>query len=145
MSVGGLGAIELKGLAVEEAGTDFVIVLCTGQLMEFDMAVAALTEAGIAHQVRAETATGLKLSLSVMPTMGPGNFFTVLVPASTEAEAKRALAELPFEIGTNPGAWDFAPQPTIKGWWKVLVVGVLALLILYFIYWIIGVVATLCS
>lgn len=113
---------------------DFVIVLCTGQVMKFDMAVAALKEAGIAHQVRAETATGLKLSLAVMPAMGPGNFFTVLVPANAEAEAKRVLAKLPFEIATNPDAWDFQPTRTVKGRWNYVIIGILAFLLLYWLF-----------
>jgi hypothetical protein len=50
-----------------EHSTAFVTVLCTGQLIKFDMAVNALKEAGIAHQVRAETATGLRLAMSAAP------------------------------------------------------------------------------
>jgi hypothetical protein len=123
---------------VEKVSTDFVIVLCTGQLMKFDMAVAALTEAGIAHQVRAETATGLKLAMPVMPALGPGNFFTVLVPANAEADAKSVLAELPFEIATNPDSWDFEPRPTVKRWWRIVIVGAVALLLLYWVLFLIG-------
>lgn len=128
----------MEGRAVEHAGTDFVIVLCTGQLMKFDMAVSALKEAGIACQVRAETATGLKLAMPVMPALGPGNFFTVLVPASAESEAKRVLSELPFQIATNPGSWDCGPQPTVNRWWKIVIVGALALLLGYWIVYIVG-------
>ncbi len=123
---------------MNEAGMDFVTVFCTGQLMKFDMAVGALEEAGIAHQVRAETLTGLRLAMPVMPTLGPGNFFTLLVPASAESEARLVLSEIPFEIATNPGSWDFEPQPTVKRWWKIVIIGAAALLILYWIIFLVG-------
>jgi hypothetical protein len=124
---------------MKEAGTDFVTVLCTGQLVKFDMAVGALREAGIAHQVRAETSTGLKVAMPVIAAPGPGRFFTILVPANVESEARQVLSELPFEITTNPGSWDFEPQPTVKGWLKVFIIGVVALLLLYWIVYIIGI------
>ena len=102
------------------------------------MAVDALKEAGIAHQVRAETSTGLKLAMPVMPALGPGHFFTVLVPASAESEAKRVLSELPFEIATNPGSWDFGPRPMVKRWWKIVIAGMAVLLLLYWVVYIVG-------
>ena len=122
-----------------EADTSFVTVLCTGQVMKFDMAVDALKEAGIAHQVRAETSTGLRLAVPVMPALGPGNFFTVLVPATAESEAKRVLSELPFDITTNPDSWDFLPQRTVKRWCNVVIVGALVLLLACLILGLIGV------
>jgi hypothetical protein len=114
---------------VSECKTDFVIVLSTGQLIKFDMAVNALKEAGIAHQVRAETATGLKRAVSVTPSPGPGQFFTVLVPACDEEKAKLALSELPFEATTNPGSWDFGPRPMVKRWSLLVVIGLVMCLV----------------
>ena len=64
-----------------EADTNFVTVLCTGQVMKFDMAVNALKEAGIAHQVRAETSTGLKLAVPVMPASGRDVFSPCSYPS----------------------------------------------------------------
>jgi hypothetical protein len=113
-----------------EAPTDFVIVFCTGQLIAFDIAVNALKEARIPHQVRAETATGLKVAMPIIAAPGPGRFFAVLVPVSVEAEAKVVLSQLPFEITTNPGSWDFRPQPSVKRWWKLcIIVGLVFLLV----------------
>jgi hypothetical protein len=123
---------------VKEPATDFVAVLSTGQLMKFDMAVNILKDAGIAHQVRAETSTGLKIAMPVVAGPGLGQFFTILVPANAEAQAKQVLAELPFEIATNPGAWDFAPQPTVQRWWKVSIIVVLTCLIAYWLIEILG-------
>jgi hypothetical protein len=116
-----------------EDNTTFVIAFCTGQLMKCDMVVNALKEAGIPHQVRAETATGLKLAMPITPAPGPGRFFTLLVPADAEAKAQAVLSQLPFEITANPGPWDFEPRPTAKRWWKVVLIGVL---MLYALFWI---------
>ena len=110
-----------------DSGTPFVTIFCTGQLMKFDMVVNALKEAGIAHQVRGETATGLKVAVAATPAQGPGTFFSVLVPATAETEARRILSTLPFEITANPGAWDFEPRPTAKRWLKVWIIGALVL------------------
>jgi hypothetical protein len=123
---------------MEKASTPFVIVFCTGQLMKFDMAVNALKEAGIAHQVRAETSTGLKVAMPVTPATGPGRFFTLLVPATAEAEARLVLSELPFEVTTNPGPWDFQPTPAVKRWWKVIIIGLLALVVLSWVLTFVG-------
>jgi hypothetical protein len=56
------------------------------------------------------------------------------VPTDAEAEARSVLAELPFEISTNPGSWDFEPRSAVKRWWKLCIVGVL---ILYAVLWLI--------
>lgn len=114
-------------------GAAFVVMFCTGQIMKFDMAVNALKQAGIPHQTRTETSTGLKVAVSVTPGMGPGNYFTLLVPASAEPEAKLVLSELPFEVTTNPDSWDFQPRPTTKRWLKICILGVLALLLMSWI------------
>ena len=50
---------------MHKLNTDFVTVLCTGQLWKFDMADNALREAGIAHQVRAESASGVKTAVPI--------------------------------------------------------------------------------
>jgi hypothetical protein len=123
---------------MEKEDTAFVSVFCTGQLMAFDMAVNVLKEARIAHQVRAETSTGLKVAVSVTPGAGPGQFFTLLVPASVEDEAKRLLSELPFEITTNPGPWDFQPRPAIKRWLKVVIIGLLTLFVIVWVMQLVG-------
>ena len=115
---------------MEDGRTTFVTIFCTGQLTKFDLAVNALKEAGIAHQVRAETSTGLKVAMPITPAMGPGRFFAVLVPASAEAEARVVLSDLPFEITTNPGPWDFQPRPRVKRFWTIIIIGSLALIVL---------------
>ncbi len=107
--------------------TEFVTVMCTGQFIKFDMAVNALREARIPHQVQAETSTGLKLAMPVTAAAGPGRLFTVLVPAEYESKAQEVLSDLPFEVVTNPGPWDFEPQPNAKKWLKIWIIGGLLL------------------
>lgn len=121
-----------------ENDATFAIVFCTGQLMKFDMAVNAIKEAGVAYQVRAETGTGIRLAMPITPAPGPGRFFTLLVPAGAVAKAQAVLSQLPFEITTNPGPWDFEPRSTVKYWWKVFVIGMLTVVLVFWILELIG-------
>ena len=110
----------------------FVTVLCTGRLMEFDMAVDALREAGIAYQAQAEASTGLKEALPITPDIGPGSFLALLVPANAEAEARGVLSHLPFETTTNPGPWHFRPRArTVKRWRTGVIIALLAFVVLW--------------
>jgi len=97
-----------------------VVVLRTGQVWQFDMAVDALKAAGIPHMAEEETVGGLRLAMPVAPAPGPGVFWSLRVPAAEEEKAKRVLSELPFEIKTDPGPWDFEPPPSGKKVRKVL-------------------------
>jgi hypothetical protein len=95
--------LELKPESEEDR---FVAVLTTGRILRFNMALDTLRLAQIPFQAQAETSTGLNLAMPVMPTQGPGVFWSLLVPG----EAQQVLSELPFPITTNPGPWDFVPD-----------------------------------
>ena len=84
-------------------------VFVTGKLIEFDMAVDALKRACVPFQTREESGTGMKLSMPVAPTPGPGTFWSILVPEKALPDARHVLSDLPFPITTNPGPWDFLP------------------------------------
>jgi hypothetical protein len=84
-------------------------VFVTGKVIEFDMAVDAVQQAGIPFQTREETGTGIKLSMPVAPTPGPGTFWSILVAEKALPDAQKVLSDLPFPITTNPGPWDFLP------------------------------------
>lgn len=84
-------------------------VFVTAKVIEFDMAVDALKRARVPFQTQEETATGMKLSMPVAPTPGPGRFWSILVPEKALPDARQMLADLPFPITTNPGPWDFLP------------------------------------
>ena len=115
-------------------GDRFGAVLTTGKPMEIDMAVEALKQAGIPYQTQEETATGLRLAMPVMPTPGPGTFFSVLVPGGAVAQAQQALSAMPFEIKTNPGIWDFGPQPAAKRGLKIYAILVVVAVVVLFVY-----------
>jgi hypothetical protein len=134
-----VGVTDEEDWSMADGGTTFVTIFCSGQLIKFDMAVNALKEAKIAHQILAETSTGLRVAMPVAPAQGPGRFFTLLVPTNAEAEAKLVLSELPFEITTNPGSWDFQPRPSIKRWWKVCIIVMLLLFVLIWIMELAGI------
>jgi hypothetical protein len=86
-----------------------VVVLRTGQLWQMDMAEEALKQAGIAYFRQEETSSGLRLAMPLMPSAGPGMSFALLVPETAVAKALEVLSAMPFEIKTNPGAWDGLP------------------------------------
>jgi hypothetical protein len=124
---------------VDAAEDRFVAVLTTGKPMAIDMAVEILKRYGIPYQTRVETSTGLKLALPVMPTPEPGSFFSVLVQGKAVEQAQQVLSALPFEIATNPGAWDFGPRPAVKRSLKVLVVVVVVAVISLGVYRVVSV------
>ena len=85
-------------------------VFVTGKIIQFDMAVDALKQARVPFQTQEETGTGMKLSMPVVPTPGPGTFWSILVPEKVMPDARQVLSDLPFPITTNPGPWDFLPS-----------------------------------
>src|SRR5262245_49508923 len=95
-----------------------VVVFRTGQVWQIDMAVNALKEARIPYFSEEENAAGLRLAMPVAPAPGPGVCWSLRVPESAVDDANRILSELPFEIKTNPDAWDFHPEPEVKKSWR---------------------------
>lgn len=102
-----------------------VVVLSTGQLWQFDMAVDTLKQARIPHFAEEETIGGLRLAMPIAPALGPGVFWTLRVPELDVDKAKLVLAELPFESKTNPDAWDFKPRQSAKKFWKTWIIACL--------------------
>jgi hypothetical protein len=100
---------------------DKVCVLKTGHLYEHDMAVVALKKQGIPFYNETESSRGLRQAMPLQPSVGPGTFYSILVPSKFVETAKQILEELPFEITTNPDVWDFLPDKhkKLKKYWKV--------------------------
>jgi hypothetical protein len=117
-----------------EESTEFVVVFKTGKLVEIDAAVTALEEKGIPYFMREETSGGLRLAMPAAPAMGPGTWYSILVPKQSRNVAKKVLKQLPFEIKTKPGVWDFGPRHRIKFLWILF-------LIIIFMIWLIMYVA----
>jgi hypothetical protein len=107
--------------------TKQVVVLRSGHLVQFEWACNALKEAGVPFFTREETSGGLRLAMPVAPATGPGVSWAVLVPEPAVPEARAVLAELPFEVHTEAGIWDFEPTRKVKIGWKVYAAIVLAL------------------
>lgn len=103
------------------ARTNFVKVLQTGQLIHMDWACNALDEAGIPYQRREETSGGIRLAMPIAPAVGPGTWWTILVPETSEAQAREVLAGLPFEQTATPDVWSFQPKPAVKLCWQILI------------------------
>ena len=117
----------------EKELTDYVVVLRTGKLVEIDSAVNVLKEAEIPHFIREETSGGLRVAMTVTPAMGPGTWYSLLVPERSLQQAKEILSQLPFEIETKPGVWDFGPKERVKFGWKIYVVIILLITLIVFL------------
>ncbi len=107
-----------------------VVVFSTGQVWQVDAAVEALKAAGIPYAAE-EEAGGVRLAMPVAPAAAPGVCWTIRVPAARADRARDVLSELPFEVKTNPGPWDFKPTRTVERVWRAAIVALLALGLLY--------------
>ena len=107
--------------------TKQVVVFRTGHLIYFDWACDALKEAGVPFFGREETSSGLRLAMPVAPSTEPGICWALLVPEPAVPDARRILSQLPFEIRTEAGIWDFQPTQKVKRGWKVYIIIVLLL------------------
>jgi hypothetical protein len=102
--------LELQPASQEDR---FVAVYTTVKILLFNMVLDTLRQAQVPVQAHEETGTGLKLAMPVVPTQGPGVFWTLSVPEKALGDAQRVLSELPFPIGTNPapGISFLIPKP----------------------------------
>lgn len=117
--------------------TKHVIVFKTGKLYELDLATEALKENNIPFYRQSESSSGLRFAMPAQPTMGPGTWYSILVPEIAVEDAKAILAELPFEISTNPDLWDFGPDVNVKKGWKIYGYFILAISIILLIAYVI--------
>ncbi|MEY2410360.1 MAG: hypothetical protein QOF48_3030 [Verrucomicrobiota bacterium] len=101
--------------------TEFVVVLRTGQLIQFDWTINALDEANIPHIDSQEGSGGL-VTAPVFSMTGPGTWFSVSVPAHLVEKAKEIMAVVPGGITTEPDVWDFRPKRGVKTGWKILII-----------------------
>lgn len=112
-------------------------VLRTGQLYQADMADFALQERGIPHFLRQETSSGLRLAMPICPSMVPGTWWIILVPAECAADAREVITELPFETSSYPDVWDCQPNEEsrmrLSRGTRIGVVLILLLLVLSFL------------
>jgi len=96
----------------ESQDEQFVAVFTTGKIVQFEMALDVLRQAHFPVLTQENTGTGMKLSMPVAPTPGPGVFWSLSVPEKALGDARNLLSELPFPITTNPAPWDFLPDST---------------------------------
>ena len=101
------------------SASNHVVVFRTGQLIEIDMTVAALQDAGVPHFTREETSSGLRLAMPVAPATYPGVWWSLVVPREREEEAREILLHFPFAEKTDPDVWDFKPREPVKRGWKI--------------------------
>ena len=124
---------------------DFSCVLKTGRLYEHDMAVSTFKKKGIPFYNEMESSSGLRLAMPFQPSMGPGTFYSILVPKPFVENAKQTLEELPFEVTTTPEVWHFVPNEKIKKLWKIYSWIIVIFFLLSLVKGIIEIVQTIAS
>ncbi len=93
-------------------------ILKTGRIYNLEIACDALKKAGVPFVKQEENYTGLKTGY-VQPTMGPGNYFNLLVAPSQKETAIIILSELPIDLTTEPNLWHYGADEKSKNNWKV--------------------------
>ena len=113
---------------------NFIYILRTGKTHEHDMAVNALKDRGIPFYKEQETCSGLRLAMPFQSFMGPGEYYSILVPEQAADDAKNILSELPIDLTTEPDVWHFRPNQKVKRFWKIFIwinLGIALLLLTY--------------
>jgi hypothetical protein len=116
-----------------EERTDFLSVFRTGKVWELDLARDALNKHQIPYFTRTESMSGIMTALDVMPTTGPGVFWSLLVPRETADKAREILRVCRLNVEKEPEIWGFAPESKVKKYWKMYIWGVLILTALLFV------------
>ncbi len=91
-------------------------------------------EKGIPFYNEMEYSSGLRLAMPFQPSMGPGTFYSILVPKPFVETAKQTLEELPFKVTTTPDSWHFVPSDKIKRIWKVGIRIYLTMILLLYVF-----------
>ena len=89
----------------EEA--NFTEVFRTGRLWEVELVANELKKQGVPFYQEEQNSGGLRLAKPVMPNMGPGLWWVVLVPESIVKQAKSIISTLPIEVTESPGVWHY--------------------------------------
>ena len=119
---------------MEKDTINFVCILKTGKLYEHDMAANALQENNIPFYKENESSSGLRFAMPFQPSMGPREFYSILVPEQRVDDAKRILRNLPIEITTKLDIWYYGESEKSKKHWKIYVwfaLGTSALVLLF--------------
>lgn len=102
--------------------SEFVVVLRTGKLYEVDTALLALKEANVPCFAQQQGIDGVRFAMPAMPTAGPGLWYIVLVPVTVVQQAQDILSQLPIEVKTDPDAWDFTTDTSLRINWKTAII-----------------------
>lgn len=113
--------------------TEYVVIFRTGKLWEFDLARDTLKEHNIPFFAQTQSLSGVQTAFDVAPSMGPGVSWSLLVPGEGAVQARELLQASRLDVGKEPEAWDFAPQPKVKKYWKAYIWGVIILMALLFL------------
>ncbi len=108
------------------------VVYRSGMPHEVEMVANVLDEAGIPYFRQEEIGT-TRLAMPFQPSMGPGTYWVVIVPATEYQKASELISQLPISHEEHPDVWGFKPAPEAKKFFRyyaifILVTSVLGLL-----------------
>jgi len=106
------------------------VVFRTGSLVELDMVVGELNAQDIPNFTREEWSSGLRVAMPATPTVGPGTWWTVVVPEQFMPQAKEIIANLPCDSTTDPSVWSFQPTEIVKEGWKFYIYITFAIIVM---------------
>jgi hypothetical protein len=122
-------------MSSENESANHVVVFRTGKVWEFDIARDALRHQDIPFFAQADNVSGVRTAVDVMPTPGPGVFWSLLVPQRSALRAQKILRQCHLDVENTPLIWDFNPVPEGKTFWKLYAGFVLMISILVLILW----------
>ena len=111
----------------KESSENYVCILKTGKLFEYDMEINALKDSKIPFYKQLETSSGLKLAMPFQPAMGPGTLYKIFVPQIFSDKSKEILDELRIDQGVEPEIWHFGARENVKKKWKIFIWLILAI------------------
>lgn len=97
-----------------------VMVLRTGKLVEADYLASIFEQEEVPFYRRQETITGIGYTTPLVPTGGPGVFFTLWVPPEVETQARQIMSDLQIVSDPTAANWDVggdAKSRQAVAWW----------------------------
>ncbi len=100
------------------------VVYRSGMPHEVELVANTLDEAGIPYYRQEEIGT-TRLAMPFQPSMGPGVYWIVIVPATEREKAAELISNLPISHDEHPDVWGFKPAPEAKKFFRYYAIFIL--------------------
>jgi len=102
------------------------VVYRSGMSHEVEMVANVLDEASIPYYRQEEIGT-TRLAMPFQPSMGPGVYWIVIVPATERQKAAELISNLPISHDEHPDVWGFKPAPETKKFFRYYAILILVI------------------